>query len=121
MFYKPLRLTKTYNRPEKLIEHQIEGVLRRNGYYVQKLQSGMIKTENRMIKMGVAGTPDLMAFKKVYPVGASIKASLDLLFIECKAPGKKPTPLQKAKMEELETYGARCYVCTSTEDVEAIL
>lgn len=46
---------------------------------------------------------------------------LGLLVIAVKRPGNKPTPLQKAVMEELESFGARCIVATSVEDVERAL
>ena len=55
---------------------------------------------SRFIMGHEAGTPDLMAFKRQENKFGSIL--LNLLFIEVKVPGNKPTALQKAKMEELE-------------------
>ena len=60
------------------------------------------------------GTPDLMAFKKIYPG----KPGNILIFVEVKRPGKKPTYLQEQKMKELEEYGAKCIVATSIDDLK---
>ena len=82
----------TYRKEEKIIEHQVEGVLRQNGYYVQKMQSGVMRSfyngKSYLTKMAASGTPDIMAFK----VG-------ELLFVEVKRPGHDATPLQKMKAE----------------------
>ena len=71
--------------------------------------------QRRFIMGHEAGTPDLMAFKRQENKFGSIL--LNLLFIEVKVPGNKPTALQKAKMEELEEYGALCLVATSEQDL----
>ncbi len=80
-----------------------------------------------MIRMTKAGTPDIMAFKMVSvttmirPEHQLTVESLRPLFIEVKRPGKKPTPLQQMKMEELESFGARCLVAHSVEEVEGVI
>lgn len=92
------------------------------GYYCQRLNSGMIPMgegrSRRMIRLVKSGTPDVMAFKHYELDGEDFTK---LLFIEVKRPGKKPTPLQTAKMEELEEYGARCIVAHSVEELQAQL
>ena len=113
----------------KPTEHQIQTAiiqyLRHKGFYVQRMNSGkyaMGEGRSRRFIHGVdAGTPDIMAFKETWigPKEAQMKA-VDLLFIEVKRPGNKPTALQKAKMEELEEHGAKCYVATSVEDIQAL-
>ena len=99
---------------EHSIQNTIISYLWMRGYYVQRLNSGKIPMQSlhgqRLIQLMPPGTPDIMAFKKN-----------ELLFIEVKRPGKKPTYLQEEKMKELETYGARCFVATSLEDVEDYL
>lgn len=97
---------KTNNTPEKAIEHQIEGYLRMKGYYVQKMQAGSMFVEGRRIKMSKAGTPDILAIKD----GQAI-------WIEVKAPKGKVTVLQETKMKELESYGCKCYIAHSVEEV----
>ncbi len=95
------------------------------GYYVQRLNSGMIPMgegrSRRMIRLVKSGTPDIMAFRVVSPEGAPNKGEIDLVFIEVKRPKKKPTPLQILKMEELKSFGARCIVAHSVEEVEEAL
>ncbi len=112
-------------------EHQIQdgiiGYLRVKGYYVQRLNAGQYAVgegRQRRHVIGVAaGTPDILAFKqetekfRVDNIEA-ISQVVRLLFIEVKRPGKKPTALQKAKMEELTEHGAECVVATSIADLE---
>jgi len=51
-----------------------------------------------------------------------LKGNADLLFIEVKNPGlgkrSEPTELQHLKMEELKSFGDRCIVAHSVEEVE---
>ena len=73
-------------------------------------------------------------FKKNLPTGVCIKIGMvgahgtagwpDRLFIYCglglfvemKAPGKRPTPLQEARMAELRKAGAFVYVASDLEE-----
>lgn len=41
-------------------------------------------------------------------------------FIETKAPGKKPTPLQAKTMNDLERHGAKCFVVDSDNSLTAV-
>lgn len=93
---------------EHEIQNQILEYLRLKGYYCMRLNSGRYAVGGRYIAGQEAGTPDIMAFKKFYPI----------LFAEVKKPGKKPTDLQKAKMEELRKFGAHCFVATCIEDLQ---
>lgn len=107
---------------EKQIQTQIINYLRYKGWYVMRLNSGKYSVgegrSTRFIMGQEAGTPDLMAFKdSFYGKGESI---VSLIFIEVKTPKNKPTPLQTAKMKELEEYGAMCLVATCIEDLEAL-
>jgi hypothetical protein len=115
---------------EAQIQQQIIGFLRFQGFYVQRLNSGMLPmgegASRRMIRMTKAGTPDLMAFRSIHekilltaPGQRSIERTrVQLVFIEVKRPGKKPTMLQSQVMAELEEHGALCMVATSIEDIE---
>lgn len=109
--------------PEKAIQSQIMGVLRYNGFYVQRMNSGGIRmpytfrrgaragsTKSNFIRGTDPGTPDVMAFKV-------IDGHIKLFFIEVKRPGNEPTFLQKSKMEQLTDHGAICFVATSVDDV----
>ncbi len=104
------------------LEHQIQTTLihylRIKGFYVLRLNSGKFSVgegrQRRFINGQEAGTPDLLALRQE---GPSEEVSKQILFIEVKRPGKKPTLLQKAKMKELESYGATCIVATCIEDL----
>ncbi len=128
-----------------VLEHDIQNLiidyLWKKKYYVQRMNSGRttlagkkkvrygkieveVDTE-RHVMLGDPGTPDIMAFKSrksnlftdvlIHPSWKEV----ELLFIEVKRPGNKPTQIQKAKMKQLEEYGALCIVATSLEDLEA--
>lgn len=101
-------------------EHQIQDsiiqYLRYKGYYVQRLNSGAIRTAaGGLVRMSAVGTPDIMAFRLEKEW---IGPGVNLVFIEVKRPGKKATDLQKMRMRELEEYGARCIVATGIEDLK---
>lgn len=109
------------NPTETQITNAIMGFLRYKGYYVQRMNSGAIRDyRNVPIRMNKAGTPDIMAFKEIDRSfdDKTFEKIIDLVFVEVKRPGKKPTILQEQVMKELEEYGARCFVAHSVEDVE---
>lgn len=112
------------------LEHQIQTAciqyLRYKGFYVQRMNSGAMRMQSKgkdyLLRMAAAGTPDLMAFKKIsWDADFGDIEETQLLFIEVKRPGKKPTPLQTEKMKELEEHGASCYVIHSVEELQAIV
>jgi hypothetical protein len=102
---------------EKDIQKECINYLESQGYYVQRLNSGSFKTDTGFLRGVKAGTPDLMAFKKVSPTYYYPK----LLFIEVKRPKGILTDLQKAKMKELERYGAICFVIHSLEELKSMV
>lgn len=69
---------------EQQIQKKAIDIYERNGYYVIKL-----------MKTNKNGIPDLIAI----PHHSSV------VFIEVKRPKKKPTKLQKYRMEELNNHG----------------
>jgi len=104
----------------KVSEHDLQTLfmnyLTGNGWYVQRMNAGRIKVDKRLIKLGEAGTPDIMAFKHDW---AGQTKMVNLVFIEVKTPqNPHPTDLQKHKMKELEDHGAKCYVIKSFEELE---
>lgn len=106
---------------EKQIQDSIIDYLRRKKYYVMRLNSGKMsytyKGKRAFMNLLPAGTPDLIAFKALYP-GEPLHAKL--YFIEVKKPGNKLTVLQEEKMKELERYGSKCIVATSIDDLERL-
>lgn len=114
--------TKLPQASEHQIQTSVMHYLRMKGFYVERLNAGKYSVgegrQRRFINGVAAGTPDLIAFKEIYPDGAPNKAEVFLLFLEIKVPGNKPTLLQTAKMQELEAYGATCYVIHSLEELQ---
>lgn len=91
----------------KLVENDVEraciDVLRLKGYYVVRLQSGLLKTpDGRWIRVGEPGLPDYCAIKRDF-------------FLEVKAPGRKLSPAQVNKIFELEACNFRVATVDSVE------
>lgn len=89
----------------KLVENDVEkaciDLLRLRGYYVVRLQSGLLKTpDGRWVRIGEPGLPDYVCLKHDF-------------FLETKAPGKKPSSAQIQKAFEIE----KCYgIAVATVD-----
>ena len=118
-------MTKFGEASEKAIQESIMQYLRLKGYYCQRMNSGMINTmrangSHGRVRLSPPGTPDIMAFK-AKKIELGFATVTDLLFIEVKKPGKKPTSLQEFKMRELEEYGARCVVAHGVEELEGVV
>jgi len=102
---------------EKVAQKQIMEYLTLRGWVVERMNSGKIPakygTKTRYISLHQAGTPDLQALRKA-PNGYT-----EVLYVEVKRPGEKPTEVQLAQHERLrEKAGARVIVATRWEDVE---
>jgi len=109
-------------RNEHQIQTQLINYLKGNGWYAQRMNSGKIPVGvgkyKRYVQLSPVGTPDIMAFKDFSDPERNYVRQLELIFIEVKVPGNKPTVLQNRKMEELESFGARCFVTHSQEELE---
>lgn len=119
------------NKLPPLREHQIQTLIKNylesKGWFVMRLNSGVLPMANRdggfrRVRLSRAGTPDLMAFKKSLPFSTKFdypSGTSDLIFIEVKRKGNKPTFAQEQMMLELAEHGARCLVIHSLEEVQA--
>ena len=85
---------------EKDIEQKIVSAVKRRGGICPK-----------WVSPGFDGVPDRIA---IFPMAK-------ICFIEVKAPGKKPRPLQKARHKQLRHFGFRVYVIDSEEQIDAML
>lgn len=111
----------------KISEHQIQtqiiNYLKYKGWFTMRLNSGKYSVgegkSKRFIMGQDAGTPDIMAFRNKGVGTNNIKKLCELVFIEVKVLGNKPTALQMAKMKELEEHGAKCLVIHSIEELQA--
>ena len=79
---------------EQKVQTKLIRQLEKAGYYVIKLSA-----------TNKPGIPDLIAI----PPGSDVE------FIEVKAPGKKPAPLQIYRIKELTNHGVRAEVHDGTE------
>ena len=88
---------------ETSLSAQIAAYLRARGIYNERLNAGRVETKSgRWITLCERGTPDRLAIVR----GQSI-------FIEAKILGKKPTPEQLEKHDELRASGAIVIVADS--------
>jgi len=65
----------------------------------------------KFVSPGTAGVPDRLV---LFPGGRAI-------FVELKAPGKKPTPLQQAQHKKLTTLGFQVEVLDSKQGVDGFI
>ena len=65
----------------------------------------------KFVSPGMAGVPDRLL---LFPEGR-------VAFVEVKAPGEKPRPLQVHRMEQLRALGFRVYVADSPGRIEEII
>ena len=80
----------------------------------QSLRSAVLQRGGLCLKFispGWSGAPDRLV---LLPEGR-------LGFIEVKAPGKKPRPLQRARHKQLRHFGFRVYVIDSEEQISEML
>jgi hypothetical protein len=87
---------------ESSIVASIVRTAKESGWWVMKIHGGPHQ---------LAGVPDLLCLRH----GRAV-------FLEVKQPGKKATPLQARRMNEIETQGGvPCHVVTSREEADACL
>ncbi len=84
---------------EKDIEQKIVSAVKRRGGICPK-----------WVSPGFDGVPDRIA---IFPMAK-------ICFIEVKASGKKPRPLQKARHKQLRHFGFRVYVIDCEEQIDAM-
>ncbi len=85
---------------EKTVEHRLQQAVRRQGGIALKI-----------ISPAFDGIPDRLV---LLPGGR-------MAFVEVKAPGRKPRPLQKARHRLLRQLGFRVYVLDAPEQISEIL
>ena len=85
---------------EQRIEHQLVR-------QVSKLGGLALK----FVSPGMAGVPDRLL---LFPGGKAV-------FVETKAPGKKPRPLQVHRHEQLRALGFRVYVIDEMKQIREVL
>lgn len=83
---------------ESQVQKKIKERLERNGYWVTKL-----------IQTSTNGIPDIMAIKNG-----------NVVFLEVKAEGGKPSELQLFRIEQLKKFGIFARVVYGVEDIDVL-
>ena len=65
----------------------------------------------KLTSPGFDGMPDRLVLLPNGKVG----------FVELKAPGKKPRPIQTRRIEQLKNLGFKVYVLDNTDEIEVII
>jgi hypothetical protein len=76
------------------------------GYWAWRVNSGMVRTEHRLIKLAPSGTPDILGVLK----------DGKLFGIEAKIEKGKQSESQKLWQEKAESYGVKYAVCRTLND-----
>lgn len=88
---------------ETLIEHQLIHAIHTHGGLCWKLTSP-----------GTVGVPDRIAILPSPP-------DAEIIFIEVKAPGQKPRPIQTYRINQLKKLGAHVYIIDSPQAIKQML
>ena len=96
---------------ESILQKSIIDYLALKGYIAFKVPAGLIKTGERFVRLGTAGTADIIACS---PAGRFIA-------IECKLKGNKPTPLQLDFLDRIHQKNGIAIVAFSIDDVIKML
>jgi hypothetical protein len=90
---------------ERLLSQMIAEYLDARRVYNDRLQCGAAMRDGRFIKLCKTGTPDRFAIVRG-----------QVIFIEVKQPGAKPSPAQQSKHLELMAHGALVLICDSFDE-----
>lgn len=85
---------------EQTIEKQLKKTIEQHGGLALKF-----------VSPGMAGVPDRLI---ILPQGR-------YAFIEVKAPGKKPRPLQQARIEQLKAMGCTVHILDNPNNIQKII
>jgi hypothetical protein len=107
---------KLYATSEQSLQNAIIDYLRYRNFWVMRINSGAVRTERGgMVKMGIAGTPDILAIKP--PTQTS---PIEVYWVEVKLPGKHSTDIQKMRQDELRAAGCKVYEIHSLDEMQQI-
>ena len=85
---------------ERYVEQQLVKAVRKRGGLCAK-----------WVSPGLDGVPDRIVLLPEGRIG----------FVELKAPGERPRPIQIARMEQMKRLGYKCFVCDRVELIDVIL
>src|SRR5262245_39638251 len=107
LYHKPKPAKKKH--PEKLVRDKIVKYLESIGAFVLNTPAGVATIENRTFSVGQSGRADLHVCLRGH-----------FIAIETKAPGKKPTDLQRKYGARVEQAGGIYIVADCVDDVMQI-
>jgi hypothetical protein len=110
---------KQFYGSEQELQNAIITYLQYRGFWTMRINSGMVKTEKgRMVKLAMAGVPDVLAIKP--PTAVPPAPYAQVYWFEIKKPGKKSTPIQKMRQDELRAAGCKVYEIHSLEEMQQV-
>lgn len=112
-------MPKNYLHSEQALQNACIEFLQYRHFWTMRVNSGMVKTEKGgIVKLAMNGVPDILCIKPATAVPAS---PIAVYWFEIKKPGKKSTPIQKARQDELRSLGCKVFEIHSLEELaEAI-
>ncbi len=106
---------------ESQIQRSITDYLAARRIMAFRMNSGVAKMDGRFVRFGVPGMADILAFRKVDGYPEEGGGSINVLWIECKAPKGLQSQLQRSFQQQVEAEGHVYILARSIEDVEAVL
>lgn len=103
--------------PEAQTQALILDYLQAKGVLAFRMNTGAMRAEykgkSRFMRFGVPGMADVLAFP--------LNHTMEVLWIECKAPKGTQSGLQRSFQEQVESHGHRYILAKSLEDVKEAL
>jgi hypothetical protein len=79
----------------------------------------MVRTERGgMVRLAKPGVPDVLAIRP--PTIVPDRPHVEIYWFEIKKPGKKSTPIQRARQDELRAAGCTVYEIHSLEELQQV-
>lgn len=92
--------------PEGSVQKAVMDLLAAERIFAIRMNTGAFKDGKRLVRFGLKGMADILAFPRRHP-----------LWIECKAPNGQQSPEQKSFQELVVGHGHFYIVARSSDDV----
>lgn len=102
---------RKYKRPGQILTKKCIDFLKKHGYLVQRNNTGIIFINNRAIRMGTPGSPDIVGCT---PTGRFIG-------IECKSDRDRLSDKQLSMKKEIENRNGIYLIIKSIDDLKKII
>ena len=91
--------------PENILESQICAYLRYRGWVVSRQHSGTFRTLGRPSRVITVGEPGITDFRSERAPPGGKRGYVQMFYLEMKAKGQRPTPVQRAWARRMEKLG----------------